>query len=91
MVRILVTAKVENSKEWEAGFRTHRDLFKSMTVKAIHYAVMDGNEIAICMDATDQAKYFQILDSKAAVDSMTSDGVKLDTVNTFVLDKKLDL
>jgi hypothetical protein len=91
MVRILVTAQVEDSKEWEAGFRTHRDLFKSMTATAVHYALMDGNQIAVCMDATDQAKYYQVLESKATVDAMTSDGVKRDTVKAFVLDKKLAL
>ena len=79
MVRILVTAQVEDSKEWEDGFRTHRDLFKSMTATAVHYAVTDGNEIAVCTDATDQAKYFQVLESKATVDAMASDGVKRDT------------
>ncbi len=91
MVRILVTAQVEDSKEWEDGFRTHRDLFKSMTATAVHYAVTDGNQIAVCTDATDQAKYFQVLESKSTVDAMTSDGVKRDTVKVFVLDKKLDL
>jgi len=90
MVRILVTAQVEDSKEWEDGFRTHRDLFKSMTATAVHYGVT-GNEIAVCTDATDQAKYLQVLESKATVDAMTSDGVKRDTVKVFVLDKKLNL
>ena len=56
MVRILVTAQVEDSKEWEDGFRTHRDLFKSMTATAVRYAVTDDNEIAVCTDATDQAQ-----------------------------------
>jgi hypothetical protein len=91
MVRILVTAQVEDSKEWEEGFRTHRDLFKSMTATAVHYAVTDDNEIAVCTDATDQAKYLQVLESKATVDAMASDGVKRETVKVFVLDKKLDL
>jgi hypothetical protein len=91
MARILVTAQVENSKEWEDGFRTHLDLFKSMTATAVRYGVTDDNEIAVCTDATDQAKYLQVLESKATADAMASDGVKRDTVKVFVLDKKLDL
>ena len=91
MVSILVIAQVEDSKEWEDGFRTHRDLFKSMTATAVRYAVSDDNEIAVCSDVTDQAKYFQVLESKATVDAMKADGVKRDTVKVFVLDKKLDL
>ena len=91
MVRILITAQVEDSKEWEAGFRTHRDLFKNMTATAVHYSITDDNQIAVCTDATDQAKYLQVLESKATVDAMASDGVKRDTVKVFVLDKKLDL
>ena len=82
---------MEDSKEWEDGFRTHRDLFKSMTATAVRYAVTDDNQIAVCTEATDQAKYFEVLESRATVDAMKSDGVKRDTVKVFVLDKKLDL
>lgn len=91
MARILVTAKVKDSKKWEDGFRTHRDLFKSMTATAIRYAVTDANEIAVYMEASDQDKYFQVFESKATADAMAVDGVKRDTVKVFVLDKKLDL
>ncbi len=32
MGKVLVTAQVENLEEWEAGFRTHGDLFKGQGI-----------------------------------------------------------
>jgi hypothetical protein len=47
MPRLIVTAEVEDGVKWEEGFRTHLDLFREMTVTATHFAVTDGNEVAL--------------------------------------------
>ena len=52
MPSVIVTAQVEDSAEWEKGFRTHGALFNDMTITAIHFAATDENEVAIHFEAT---------------------------------------
>ncbi len=91
MTRIIATAQVEDSAKWEEGFRTHGDLFKDMTVTAIHFTATDENEIAIQFDVDDTDKYFELFEAPITAESMKFDGVKRETVKVFVLDKEFDL
>ncbi len=91
MTRIIATAQVEDSAKWEEGFRTHGDLFKDMTVTAIHFTATDENEIAIHFDVDDTDKYFELFAAPITAESMKFDGVKRETVKVFVLDKEFDL
>jgi hypothetical protein len=84
---VIITAQVEDSKKWLAGFPTHGDLFRSMTAKVIHYGTTDQNEVALDAEVTDLAKYLELLASPATAKAMEFDGVKPDTVKVFVLDK----
>jgi len=90
MTKVLVTAQVEDGAQWEEGFRTHGELFKSMTMTSCHYAVMD-NHVAVYAEVDDQAKYFEVMDSDATAEAMAHDGIKRDTVKVFVLDKEFNL
>ena len=48
MPKVVVTAQVEDSAKWEAGFLTHADLFHDLTVTApVDYAINEGNEVAV--------------------------------------------
>lgn len=50
MSKVIVTAQVQDPTKWEAGFRTHDDLFRSMKARdAMHYAI-NGNEISVFAD-----------------------------------------
>ena len=91
MARIVVTAEVQDGAKWEETFRTHAELFRSMTATSIHYAVLDDNHVAVYADVEDKAKYFEILESQATVDAMGEDGVKRETVKVFALDRDLAL
>jgi len=42
-------------------------------------------------EVKDVAKYFEVLESKATAEAMAQDGVKRETVKTFVLDKEFKL
>ena len=89
MPKIAVTAQVENSAKWEKGFRTHGDLFRSQTVtRPIHFAVNQGNEIAICFEPDDLDAFLRVMGSAATADAMDFDGVRRETVKMFVLDKE---
>ncbi len=91
MPRVIVTAQVADASKWEQGFRTHGDLFKSMTVnKPIHFNVSAQNEVVICFEPDDLDKYLEILDSQANEEAMAFDGVKRDTVKILALDKEFD-
>jgi hypothetical protein len=82
---------VEDAVKWEAGFRTHGDLFRSMTIgDSIHFT-MAGNEVAIVMEPGDLEAFGRVMDSQAVAEAMAFDGVKRETVKTFVLDKELKL
>ena len=85
MPKVVVTAQVEDLVKWEAGFRTHGDLFRSQTVSGpIGIATNEDNEVAVCFDAS---RFLQGMDSPETAEAMAVDGVKRETVKVFVLDK----
>ena len=89
MPRVVVTAQVEDLVRWEAGFRTHGDLFRSQTVSGpIGIATNEGNEVAVCFDASDLDRFLQGMDSPETAEAMDVDGIKRETVKVFVLDKE---
>lgn len=91
MAGVIITAQVEDAVQWEKGFRTHGDLFRSQTVnKPIQFTILDNNEVAIYFQAADLEIYLAGLDSAATEEAMAFDGVKRETVKVFPLDKEFD-
>ena len=91
MPSIIVTLQVEDSANWEKGFRTHSELFKDMTVTAMHFTATDENEVAIQFEVDNADKYFELMEAPVTAEAMAFDGVKRETVKIFVLDKVFDL
>ena len=91
MPRVIVTAEVEDAVKWEAGFRTHGDYFRTMTLREPIHFTMTGSEVAIVMEPEHLGTFGQVMESQATADAMAFDGVKRETVKTFVLDKELKL
>ena len=91
MAKILIFAQVEDSVKWEAGFRSHADLFRTMSITSQAFTTTTDNEVAICSETSDLAKYMEVLNSQATADAMSFDGVKRETVKIFVLDKEVKL
>ena len=92
MASVIVTGEVENAANWEPQFRTHVELFRSQTsVSPMRFTVTDEKRFAIYTEVTDLSTFQKVLDSQATVNAMTEDGVKRDTVQVYVLDKKLEL
>jgi len=90
--KIIVVAEVEDLVKWEAGFRTHADLFRSQTItKPVHFGTIAGNQAAVCLEPGDLAAFMAALDSPATAEAMANDGVKRETVKVFVLDKTLEV
>jgi hypothetical protein len=89
MPKVILTAQVENAAKWEAGFKTHGDVFRTYGLLAPVEYTISGNEVVICMEPKDMDVYKKAMESKATADAMASDGVKRDTVKTFVLDKSI--
>ena len=88
---VVVVAEVEDPEKWEMGFRSHADLFRSQTVKKpVDFSIM-GNTIAVCMRPDDLGRFMEIFHSPATAEAMKFDGIKRETVQTFVLDRKLEL
>ncbi len=91
MPRVVVTARVEDSAKFEQGFRTHGELFQSMTInKPIHFGVTEQNEVICYFEPDDLDKYLEILDSPTTHEAMEFDGVRRETVKVSVLDKEFD-
>ena len=83
MPKVIVTLQVEDTVKWEAGFRTHGDLFRSQTVTtAIGMGTREGNEVAVCLEPADLATFMAGLDSPETAAAMAQDGVKRETVRS---------
>ena len=91
MPRAIMTAQVEDSADWEKGFRTHGGLFNDYTATAIHFTATDENEVAILWELDDLDKFLSLVESPETIEAMEFDGVKRETVKSFVLDKLFDL
>lgn len=89
--RIIITADVEDSTQWEKGFRTHGSLFNDYTATAIHFTTTSNNDVAILWEVSDLGKFMEHLDAPETAEAMAVDGVKRETVKVFVLDKEFDL
>jgi hypothetical protein len=88
MARVIITAQVEDSAKWEAAFRTHGDLRRSMTSTVTHLTTNENNEVALYAEPSDLGKYMEVLESPATAEAMAMDGVKKETVKVFVLDRE---
>jgi len=88
---VIVTAQVQDPVKWEAGFRTHADLFRIYTLRSPIHFTMAGNEIAICFEPENLDTFRRTMESQATEEAMAFDGVKRETVKTFVLDKEMKL
>ena len=91
MSRIIITAQVEDSANWENGFRSHVGLFNDYTATAIHFAATDDNEVAILWEVVNQDKFLELLDAPETAEAMAQDGVIRETVKVYVLDKEFNL
>ena len=91
MPKVIVTAQVENSANWENGFRNHAGLFNDYTATAIDFAATDDNEVAILWEVTNLDRYLELMDSPETAEAMAQDGVKRETVRVYVLDKEFNL
>lgn len=91
MTKVLVIAKCRDQAQWEAGFRTHGDLFRTAygVSEPISYGVGDDNYVGVCFETDDLAKATSAISSAETASAMESDGLFRDTVKVFVLDKKL--
>ena len=91
MPKVIVTAQVEDSANWEIGFRSHAGLFNDYTATAISFSATDDNEVAILWDVTNLDRYLELMDSPETAEAMAQDGVKRETVKVYVLDKEINL
>ncbi len=91
MAKVVVVAKSKDQAKWEAGFKTHGQLFRSeyAVTKPVSYGMGDDNYVVACFESDDLAKAMKALESPATAEAMESDGLVRDTVNVFVLDKEL--
>jgi len=91
MPKVIVTAEVEDSANWENGFRSHSGLFNDYTATAISFTTTDDNQVAILWDVADLDKYLEHMDSPETAEAMAQDGVKRETVKIYILDKEFKL
>ncbi len=88
MPRVLLTAEVEDSVQWEARFRTHRQLLHSMGTSVTYFGTTDDRAVALYAEPADLDQWFAVLESPDTAAAMAMDGVKRETVRAFVLDKQ---
>ncbi|MGB6200728.1 MAG: hypothetical protein WA871_04185 [Candidatus Acidiferrales bacterium] len=91
MSKVIVTSQVQDPAKWEAGFRTHADVFRKYTLRApVHFSV-SGNEVTICFEPDNLETFKNMVSSPETQAAMVSDGVKRETLKMTVLEKELKL
>ncbi len=91
MFRAIVTAQVEDSANWEIGFRSHAAIFNEYTATAIHFAATNDNEVAILWEVADLDTFLGQLAAPETAEAMAQDGVNRESVKVYVLDKEINL
>ena len=88
MARIIITTQVEDLAKWEAGFRSHGDMFRTQGVTRVDYGIGEDNTVAACFELRDLDFFMKTLESPETAEAMAFDGVKRETVKLFVVDKE---
>ncbi len=91
MTTIVVIAKCKDQAKWEAGFRTHGDLFRTAygVSTPVNYGMGEDDYVGACFETSDLAKAMSAISSPETAAAMESDGLFRDTVKVFVFDKEL--
>ena len=89
--RVVVIAELEDPATWEKRFRTHGDLFRSQTVRKPIDFTVEGNRAVVCFRPKDLDTFMEIFESPATAEAMKEDGVKRETAQVFVLDKRFEV
>jgi len=89
--KVITVAQVNDAVKWEAAFRTHVELFRKYSVKNQVDFTTNGNEIVVCMEPEDLGVFKAAMASQDTADPMAKDGVKIETVKSYVLDKVMEL
>ena len=90
MPMVLITCQVEDAEKWEEQFRTHGELFRRQTISRVDIGVREDDHVAGVFHVDDLDAYMKILDAPETAAAMENDGVKRDTVEVFVLDRRFD-
>lgn len=91
MPKVIITAQVQDGVKWEAGFRTHGDLLRTYTLRGPIQYTIAGNEVMLCMEPENLDTFKRGMESQATAEAMAFDGVKRETVKTFILNKEMKL
>ncbi|HLY03622.1 MAG TPA: hypothetical protein VKR56_14140 [Candidatus Cybelea sp.] len=92
MARVVVVAQCKDQGKWEAGFKTHRELFKTYGIsEPVSYGMGEANHVVACFETNDLATFMKAMDSPETKAAMESDGLVMDSVSVFVLDKELSV
>jgi hypothetical protein len=92
MAKMIMVAQVEDLVRWEEGFRSHADLFRSYSItKPIAYGGMEDNYVAVCYEPDDMATLLKGIGYSMTVEAMKADGLKVETVKMFVLNKEFEV
>jgi hypothetical protein len=91
MAKILVIAKCKDQAQWETGFRSHADFFRTAygVSKPVSYGMAEDNYVGTCFEVDDLARFMSAIGSPETAEAMEGDGLYRETVKVFVLDKEL--
>ena len=92
MTRIVLTAKVKDAVQWEAGYREHAPMLREIlgVTKTIHFTTdEETNEICIQGEPDDLEKYLEMVQTPEMAEAMEKNGVLRDTVKLYILNKQI--
>ena len=87
MAHFVMLCEVDEPEAWEQKFRTHGEIFRRMGGTATQFTI-DGNQVAMHVETADLQTFLQILQSEEIEQAMKDDGVRRETVRSWVLDRE---
>ena len=91
MPKVIITVEVQDPVKWEAGFRSHGEIFRTYGVNAPISYTTAGNQTVVCMEVANVETLQRQMALPATAEAMATDGLKRETFKMFVLDKTLSL
>ena len=90
MPRVVITTAVEDLESWLERAPSRGEVFRLLTKHPVDYGVTESGEVVMSIQTDDLSSFFDTVRSQVFIEHCAVDGIRLETVKIFVLDRTID-